>query len=267
MASGIDPYKKSITDSKKLITSWTNQVFAKPGELVKSGEGIYIEASRNVVKLNRTVWDTPLKLGDTVFPHGIYMDTPAAVRVRLPKPAFEFTAKIGIDNNSDTQSLPQVGSARFHILVDGNRIYTSQILKLPDGQTPVHIPLNGAKEFVLEVDDASDGVSCDQCDWADASVKFADGTTLLLDELGLKIGTSGKKVSPPYSFTYDSKRSESFLDEWEFNTSEKKIHGGKILTNTYRDPKTGLLIECDITSWDDCAIADWVFHLTNTGTT
>ncbi|MHB0997602.1 MAG: NPCBM/NEW2 domain-containing protein [Armatimonadota bacterium] len=264
---GADPYLLRIKDSKPAAASWAVNAFGKPGASPVLGPGIYIEKARNEVRLNTNVWNNPLLLGDKKYDHGIYMDSQAAIRIILDKPAVEFTADIGIDNNGSTQSAPHMGSARFHVIADNQTIFTSPIKRMPDGPQSIRVPLNNAKEFILEVDDADGDISYDQCDWADASVKLADGTILRLDELGIRTGISKRRLMVPFSFKYNGVSSDEFLDKWEFITRQKRIEGGRIKTNSYTDPATGLTIECQMKTWDDCAVVDWVFNLTNMGST
>ncbi|MCL5099350.1 MAG: NPCBM/NEW2 domain-containing protein [Candidatus Omnitrophica bacterium] len=265
LIAGNDPYKEDILASIKTAKAWAAHAFSAPNAGVGKSEGLYIEKNRNVVRLNRTVWDAPLQLGEKKYEHGVYMDTPAAVRVVLDHPVREFTARIGIDNNSNTQSAPQVGSARFHVRANGRDVFVSPVLKLSDSPVPLKIPLDGAKEFVLEVDDGGDGIGFDQCDWADALVTLTDGQTVYLDALGFHAATSNRKLAVPFSFLYDGQPSDLLLGQWIFTSREEKVDGGSVRLNEYKDPKTGLVIQCEIRTWNDCAIADWVYRLTNTG--
>lgn len=264
VTAGHDPYKDRIAACIPVARSWAAQAFAKPGTYLPPGEGLYIEKVRNVVRKNRTYWDTPFVLGSKQYRHGIYMDSPASVRVVLDRSADEFTAEIGIDRNASTASAPMVGTARFYVIVGGEKVYSSPVLRMPDGPQSIRVPLNGAREFTIEVDEGGDGISFDQCDWADAKVKFHDGRTMLLDELMMQ-GTSNRRPAAPFSFKYDGKQSDEFLDQWEFTSHEAKTKGGHLRTNEYKDPKAGLVIRCDVTTWDDSAAVDWVCHLTNTG--
>ena len=95
---------------------WASTAFAQPGTVPPTGEGLHIEQNRNLVLKNRTWTNAPLRLGDKTYRHGLYMDTPATVRVSLPQPATEFTAEVGIDRYTTG------GSARFHVWVAGQKV-------------------------------------------------------------------------------------------------------------------------------------------------
>lgn len=251
--------------SIRFAHAWAEVVFAKPGAQAGPKQGIYITRARNQVLKSQSVWGTPLSLRGKQYEHGLYMDTPATVKIVLDQPAKEFTAEIGIDDNNSTRSNPEAGSARFHVIVNGDRVFSSPVLKLANGATPVRVPLKGAREVSLEVDDGGDGIGWDQCAWGDASVRSEDGTTMFLDELDLLGGSSARRLAVPFSSKYDGKSSDEFLDRWEFSTRAESTKDASCEVVTYRDSGTGLLIECETKTYPSFAAVDWVFHLSNTG--
>lgn len=240
---------------------WAARAFAKPSVISPSGKGLFVEASRHLVLRNRTWTNAPLRLGDRTYDHGLYMDTPATVRVSLEAPVEEFTADVGIDLGTGG------GSARFHVLVDGAKVLSTPVVRSGDAIMPIKASLNGAREFALEVDDAGDGIDCDQCAWGNAAVTLTDGTTVFLDELPLFAALHARRLAVPFSFSYDGRPSDEFLDQWEFSSRTEPTPEGATQVVSYRDPATGLLIECTVTAYPDAAAVDWVLHLTNTGTT
>ena len=76
---------------------------------------------------------------------------------------------------------------------------------MQDGPTAVRVPLPNINEFLLEVDDGGDGISYDQCDWANAAVVFTDGTRKFIDELSLYTDETSRRLDVPFSFKYDGK--------------------------------------------------------------
>ncbi|MFH1919977.1 MAG: NPCBM/NEW2 domain-containing protein, partial [Planctomycetota bacterium] len=200
------------TEEFRQAHQWAEVAFARPRVAAEPDDSLTVVRRKHYVLTNRSGWNTPLTLGDRQYAHGMYMDAPAAVRVRLSRPAVEFTAQVGIDNNQSTRGKPDAGSARFHVAVEGERVFSTPVCKLATGATDVKVALKGAKEFFLEVDDGGNGVGWDQCDWADAAVKLDDGKTLFLDELPVRAGPSTRRLGVPFSFTYDGKPSDGFLD-------------------------------------------------------
>ena len=260
-----------VDDEIRFVRQWAKTAFAKPvasGRIAGSelpADGLRILQKSHKVLLNRTVWDTPLVLGAERFEHGIFMDAPAAVEVRLSKPAVEFTATVGMDNNANTQGSPESPSARFHVVVDGRKIFSTPVCRLRDGPLAVKVPLDDVQRFVLEVDDGGNGRSHDQCVWADASVKLADGSVRLLDEFPLGTRRT-RRTAAPFSFIYGGRSSDSLLPAWEYSSESESNDKTTLRTVRYKCPHTDLVLECLITTYTDAAAVDWVCRLTNTGT-
>ncbi len=259
-----------VEEEIRFVHQWAQAAFGKPvatgrtaDEMPPTNKLSILRKSHKVL-LNRTVWETPLTLGEKRFEHGIYMDAPAAVEVRLSQPAVEFTATIGMDNNRNTQTRPENPSARFHVVVDRQKVFSSPVRRLRDEPMAVKIPLQGVRRFVLEVDDGGNGRSHDQCAWADAAVKLTDGSVRLLD--GLLLGTRRtRRTTAPFSFSYGGRSSEVLLPTWDYSEKSESDEGLTRRIVSYRCPETGLLLECTITTFEDAPAVDWVFRLTNEG--
>jgi alpha-galactosidase len=246
---------------------WAEAAFAKPRAVppaVEVGEALCVLRQSHKVLPNQSVWGTPLKLGDRQFAQGLYLDAPAAVRVRVARPAAELTAFVGIDNNTDTQRNPGAGSARFHVAAGGQRLLSTPVRRLADGATPVRVPLRGAREFLLEVDDGDDGRGWDQCVWAEPTIKFQDGSTCSLATLPLQSAPPNRS-NCPVSFTFGGSASERLLSTWDYTTQTRPASDRCDRLVSYKDAQTGLLVECSVTTYPDSAGVDWVCHLTNTG--
>ncbi len=246
---------------------WADTAFGKP-RLVRGDalpkDGLVVLRQSHKVLVNRTAWDTPITLGDKRFAHGIYMDAPAALLIRLPQPASELTALVGIDNNIDTRAAPTVSSARFHVVVAGKRVFSSPVRKLRDAALSIRVPLGNTREFILETDDGGDGRSHDQCVWADAAVTLADGSTRFLDSLPLAPRRTNRS-NVPLSFLYGGQSSDALLPGGQPPEKTEAIPSGPRQSGPYRDPKTGLLVEIEAMRHGDAAALDWVCRLSNTG--
>jgi alpha-galactosidase len=191
------------------------------------------------------------------------MDTPAALEVHMTRPCNRFTAVVGIDCNPDTQRSPATGSARFHVIADGQRVYMSPVLRMTDGAHRIDLPLEDAREIVLEVDDGGDGLAFDQCTWAEAAVSLVDGTRVYVSDLP---GLVEKGRRLPFSFTYNGESSEDLLPSWEYSMVTRSDNGGRLVRDVvYRDPDTGLRVTCEVTTFRDHAMTDWICRLTNEG--
>ncbi len=257
----------STPAQKAAAGAWADAAFAAPHPLaddepVKAGLTVLRQSYK--VLVNRTAWDTAITMGEKRFEHGIYMDAPAALFVRLPGPASEFTALVGIDNNADTRAAPTTSSARFHVVAAGKRVFSSPVRKLRDGALAVRVPLGGLREFTLETDDGGDGRSHDQCVWADAAVKLADGSTCFLDSLPFA-PRNRNRSNVPLSFLYGNLPSDRILPGWQRSEKTESVPGGSRQQIAYRDPQTGLVAEIELTRYNDAAALDWVCWLANTG--
>lgn len=102
--------------------------------------------------------------------------------------------------------------------------------------------------------------------WADA-VFAKPGIATSSEGKQLPGVSAGRRLIVPFSFKYDGKSSDEFLDSWKFSTQATSKNSINIRTNTYKDPKTGLAIECEVKTYPDFAAVDWVFRLTNNGNT
>ena len=72
----------------------------------------------------------------------------------------------------------------------------------------------------------------------------------------------------PFSFVYGGVSSASLLKNWPAQVEPEKSVGGKIQrTITYTDPKTGLELRCEVTSFVDSPAVEWVRYATNKGKT
>lgn len=71
---------------------------------------------------------------------------------------------------------------------------------------------------------------------------------------------------PPFSFRYDSLPSREFISRWEYSREELSSSVPQTLRRliTYRDPASGLKIECTVTGFEEFNAVEWVLRLTNT---
>ena len=133
---------------------------------------------------------------------------------------------------------------------------------------PVAVNLEGASEFVLEVNDARDGISCDQADWADAQVTLADGTVISLDKLTLVGLQSGPYTTdPPFSLMYGDRPFIDLARDCDVQRTARQLNEQQTEhTLTYTDAKSGLRVRCVAIEYHDFATVEWTLYLKNTGT-
>jgi alpha-glucosidase len=104
----------------------------------------------------------PLTIGGVVYEKGLGTHAPADVTVYLGGQCTEFTAHLGLDDETT-----QPGSVAFQIAGDGQPRYDSGVVR-PGPATPVAIDVTGIRMLSLRVTDAGDNKNFDHADWADA---------------------------------------------------------------------------------------------------
>jgi alpha-galactosidase len=208
----------------------------------------------------------PLKLNGKVYPRGFYCHAPSKILVRLAGPGQKFTALVGVNSNYMTQ--PGRGSIICSVSVAGKTVFRSGVLREGLPAASIGVNLNGAEEFVLEVNDAGDGISCDQAAWVDAQVTLAKGQTVWLGDMPLSWATRpGFTTEPPFSFTYGGQPSGRLLKDWPVERRVQKLNDQKTKhTLTYRDSRTGLVVRCEGLAYHDFPAIEWTVFFQNGGT-
>ena len=199
----------------------------------------------------------PLKIADKQYSRGLYCHAVSKVVVRLPGPGKSFSAVAGVDSNEQTSG--GRGSVVFSVNVGGKEGFRSQVMREGMAGVPVNVPLDGAREFALEVGDAGDGISCDQADWADAKVVLADGRELWLGDLPL-LNKARKPydTQPPFSFQYGGRASSEFLGQWKLERESQKLDEQREQhTLTWSDPQSGLGVRCVGVQYHDYPTVEW----------
>jgi len=209
----------------------------------------------------------PFRVGGRVYYDGLFCHAPSEVRAKLLKPARSFRAEAGVQTNFMTSG--GRGSVRFAVSAGGAELFRSDVMR--EGQAPVSVdvPLSGATEIVLSVDDGGDGISCDQADWAEARVELEDGTVIKLGDLPIVEGQEGPAFPTdlPFSLVYGGRSSREFLPAWGHPGREGIVFASQFIYDpTWRDPETGLELRCKITVYRGYPIVEWTCTLTNRGT-
>lgn len=201
--------------------------------------------------------NTPLRIGTADFAHGIGAHANGRISLELLAPCAAFTAKAGIDNNSDTQG--SRGSAVFIVEVDGVERYRSGVCRGGEEAVAVEVPLTGAKRLDLVLNDAGDGITHDQADWAEATLVLENGGSVRVSD-GFHVA-----LFPvlPCSFAYDGKDSREFLAQWPHQDAPVESREDSLLfARAWSDPATGFEARLNIRVWRIPAAMEtqWLFH-------
>ncbi len=244
---------------------WVAAKFEGRQEKERRDAGLLVLANHAAVELNARS-GKPLRIVDKQYTRGLYCHAVSKVVVRLPGPGKSFTAIVGVDSNDQTR--PGRGSIVFSVTVGQEKRLQSALMREGMPGVPVQVDLGGADEFVLEVGDGGNGISCDQADWADARVMLANGRTVWLGDLPIAAGPQPYDTNPFFSFTYDGRKSGELLKTWALKRASRRLdHHRTEYTLTYTDPKTGLVVRCAGVAWKDYPTVEWTLHLKNEGTT
>ncbi len=219
------------------------------------------EGSPGDTKINTCSYASrsPIRLGDRTYERGIGVNSLSVLRVTLARPAARFLADIGLDRNVDGTP----ASVRFRIAAAGQELFATEVIRAGAPVQSLDIPLAGAREIELTVDEGGDGRSFDQADWADARVVLEDGTTLWLDDLARATSLS---TGLPFSFLYGGRSSRELLPTWPCTVADEALDATRRQrTLTFTDPETGLEVRAACTVYGDTPGADWTIGFANRG--
>lgn len=242
------------------MARWTAEAF---GASENSAEGNCIRVKivrqdHSSLFFGRSCMDTPLRIGEQDFAHGLGTHATSEIRVIVPKGAAAFKAFAGVDNNYDTQG--SKGSVEFIVELDGKEAARTPVLRGGNAPVPIAVALDDtARELVLKVTDGGDGPGCDQADWADAQFVMGDGALRQIDEGQTRLPFAHAR--PPFSFTYNGASSETFLDGWKHDAH---LENGHCIAH-WSDPATGLYVTAEVFSHSRFPATEWVLYFENRG--
>jgi alpha-galactosidase len=204
-----------------------------------------------------------LQIAGKEYERGLYCHALSKLIVRLPGPGRLFRAVVGVDGHAGG------GSIVFSASVPGKEPLRTPVMHVEDAGRALELELGGARELVLEVGDAGDGISCDQADWADARVLLESGAELALGDLPL-LEDAGEPFTtePPFSFVYGGRPSSTLLAGWKLERSARELDPRRTeRTLRYSDPATALEVRCVAVEYHDFPVVEWTLHLRNAGAT
>ena len=257
-ACGAAPVEAEFAEARRWVDAKFAGILETP---VPPADAIQVIANHGPVQANARAGE-PLRINAEVFHRGLYCHAPSELVVRLSKPAKQFEAVAGIDSRANG------GSVVFDVRAGDVESWNSGVVRFGDAAKPVSVALNGATEFTLAVNDAGDGISCDQANWADARVTLEDGATLWLGEFPI-LGEDRKPYGsePFFSFTYGGQPSAELLPDWNLERVVRELDDARTQHElTYTDPETGLVVRCVGIVYGDFPAVEWTLYFKNTGT-
>ncbi|MCC6695384.1 MAG: alpha-galactosidase [Candidatus Hydrogenedentes bacterium] len=247
------------------LREWVNAKFGNAAPAEPAGS-LSVITHYDVVWRNCRV-DRPLTLGTSEYRRGLFTHAPSDVRVTLPGPGKEFSALVGVDTNSQTRG--GQGSVVFTVAAgDRQEAFKSPVLREGMAGVPVTVDLGGASDLNLRVNDAGDGISCDQAIWVDAKVTLEDGRVIWLGDLPIADGQDGAAYTTeqPFSFTYGDKTFADLLPGLTKESAVTSVDGARRQHDLrYRDAETGLEVRCIAVEYLDFPTVEWTLYFRNTG--
>ncbi len=245
---------------------WAAAKFEGQQAALSPEPGIVVLANHDPVQKNSRN-GRPMNLAGQVHNRGLYCHAFSKLIVRLPRPGARFSAVVGVDSNEQTSG--GRGSVDFSVSVRGAEKFRSGIVREGQPSKAVDVDLGGATEFILQVEETPDGISCDQADWAEAKVTLQDGKEIWLADLSLREGErQPESTEPPFSFTYDGKPSKELLPGWGLKRTSRKLDDARTEhTLIWSDPQTKLVVRCVGIEYRDFPTVEWTLHFKNEGST
>ena len=115
------------------------------------------------LQINTNCTGKPITIEGEVFQRGVGTHAASEILYELEPRFRRFVAVCGLDDSAGAN-----GSIRFHVLLDGKKVFESPVITSQVRRANLDIPVEGARQLGLLVDDAGDGIDFDHADWAEA---------------------------------------------------------------------------------------------------
>ena len=259
-ATGVVVSPSELAEARR----WAAAKFEGVQVAAAADPGLVVIANHGPVQKNARGGQA-MHIVDKAYTRGLYCHAPSRIIVRLPGPGARFTAIAGVDSNDQTSG--GRGSVDFSVKVGGAEKFRSGVMREGMPGKPVLVELDGAQEFVLEIGETPDGISCDQADWVEAKITLKDGTELWLADLPLRDGERVPySTDAPFSFDYDGKASTELLKGWPCQRTARNLDAQRTeRTSVWTDPGTALQVRCVGIEYGDFPTVEWVVRFKNTG--
>jgi len=271
VAGALAPDARAVAvDAAELdrVARWTGARICGQAQAQRpTGPELTVVANHDPVQKNGR-GGRPMRLVDREYSRGLYCHAFSKIVVRLPGPGGKFTALCGVDSNEQTSG--GRGSVEFSVQVGGATPFRSGLMREGMAARLVEVELDGAAEFVLQVDETPDGIACDQADWAEARVVLEDGSEVWLADLPLREAVENRlfAVEPPFTFTYGGRPSAEWFERWPVQRSSRAIDARRRQHEAvWTDAETGLEVRCVAVEYRDFPTVEWTLYFRNHGTT
>jgi len=239
---------------------WAEAKFEGKVQTEKDRSYITVIANHDEVQRNSRNGQ-PLKLGGTEYNRGLYCHANSKLIIKLHEAGKRFTAMVGVDDAAGP------GSVIFSVIVKDDVKFRSEVLRGGGKPVAVDVDLAGAKEFILEANDAGDNISFDQSDWADAKVTLSNNQELWLGDIEIITVEKGYTNSAPFSFSYDGRPFAEIVSRFKAEVTQQSLDDKREkYIRKYTDSASGLEVRCEGIKYLDFPTVEWVVYFKNNGT-
>jgi alpha-galactosidase len=127
-------------------------------------------------QINRSMRERPLVIAGKSFEHGVGTHAHSTLWLELAGGTERFQAAVGLD-----EAAAGPGSVEFLMYADGNKRWSSGVMKPGDAAKAVDVDLRGVRTFLLRVTDGGEGISYDHANWADARFVVNGARPVVID--------------------------------------------------------------------------------------
>ena len=208
----------------RAIRAWAECLLVAKPRSRRRGRVEPLRQDYGQLRMRQSVMNTPLKLGDTSYQHGLGTHSVSRIVVRLRRPAKLFEAQVGVDNDYDTQG--KRGSVVFLVEVAGKEAFGPASPRQrqaatrscrPERRHRVRATGPGRRGWAGvrsgRLGRCGGGSRRRPSDW--------------LDEMPLVARSTGLSPGIPFSFRYGGKPSAELLPAWRQTHDKQSVEGGR----------------------------------------
>ena len=152
----------SAGDSSPGLVEWAETAFKKADvksvEKKTSDHSFLLTLQRQEhgqLQLGKSVMGTPLKIGETVYKHGLGTHANSEIAIKLADGVKSFKSFVGVDSDNNS-----IGTVQFVVERDGKELFRSATLRGGENAVPVDIDCStGTGDLILKTDSTPDGAS------------------------------------------------------------------------------------------------------------
>ena len=191
-----------------------------------------------------------LQINGTTYEKGLGVHAYSELRYALDQQFDVFVSEIGVDDETCDK-----GSVQFEVYVDELLVYTSPLIRRGENAQHIEVPISGAQELKLIVNNGSPALadnsqSCDHANWAEARLLSCfqeepeepqDTTEVVEDTTGVSVSIS-KEILPSVS-VFPNPAKEKLHVAWDPAQVPGMVHvelltldGKRILSRDSKSP-------------------------------